>query len=69
MSERFTHDLIVIGAGPAGMAAAAGFGCTAAVWTKKDLEAAIPALYATAGPVFVDIKVTTDPVPMVLPRM
>lgn len=51
----------------AGMAAAAGFGTTAVVWTKKDLEAAIPALYGTAGPVFVDVKVTTDPVPMVLP--
>lgn len=51
----------------AGMAAAAGFTETRTVWTKKDLEEAIPAIYETAGPVLVDVKVTTDPVPMVLP--
>lgn len=51
----------------AGMAAAAGFGNAAIVWTKKDLEDARPLLYDTEGPVFVDIKVTTDPVPMTLP--
>lgn len=51
----------------AGMAAAAGFTDTSTVYTKKDLEAALPTLMDTAGPVFVDIKVTTDPVPMTLP--
>ena len=51
----------------AGMAAAAGFAKTSTVWTKKDLEIALPLLYRSKGPVFVDIKVTTDPVPMVLP--
>ena len=51
----------------AGMAAAAGFADTATVWTKKDVEGACPILYDTKGPVFVDIKVTTDPVPMILP--
>ncbi|CAN0420467.1 unnamed protein product [Discosporangium mesarthrocarpum] len=50
-----------------GMAAAAGFGETATVWTKKDLEAAIPLLYETKGPVFVAVKVNTDAVPMTLP--
>lgn len=51
----------------AGMAAAAGFATTATVWTKKDVDTALPLLYETKGPVFVDIKVSTDPVPMILP--
>lgn len=51
----------------AGMAAAAGLADTRTVWTKKELEAALPVLYETKGPVFVDVKVTIDPVPMVLP--
>lgn len=50
-----------------GMAAAAGFPETATVWNKTELEAAIPLLYDTKGPVFVAIKVNTDAVPMVLP--
>lgn len=50
-----------------GMAAAAGFGEAATVWTKKELEAAIPLLYETKGPVFVAVKVNTDAVPMTLP--
>lgn len=50
-----------------GMAAAAGFGETATVWNKKELEAAIPLLYETKGPIFVAIKVNTDAVPMILP--
>ena len=49
------------------MAAAAGFANTTTVWTKKDVEGAMPLLYETKGPVFVDIKVTTDRVPMILP--
>ncbi len=51
----------------AGMAAAAGFGTTATVWTKKELEGVLPTLYDAKGPVFVAVKVGTDPVPMVLP--
>ena len=51
----------------AAMAAGAGFAHTETVWTKKDVESAIPNLYETEGPVFVDIKVNTDYVPMVLP--
>lgn len=50
-----------------GMAAAAGFGETATVWNKKELEAAIPLLYDAKGPVFVAVKVNTDAVPMTLP--
>jgi thiamine pyrophosphate-dependent acetolactate synthase large subunit-like protein len=51
----------------AAMASGAGFALTQTIWTTKDLEAAIPHLYETEGPVFVDIKVNTDHVPMVLP--
>jgi thiamine pyrophosphate-dependent acetolactate synthase large subunit-like protein len=51
----------------AGMAAAAGFSDTATVWTKQDLAGALPLLYEKKGPVFIDIKVTTDPAPMTLP--
>ncbi len=51
----------------AGMAAAAGFRTTETVWSKKELEAAIPALYEAKGPVFATVKVTTDYVPMILP--
>ena len=51
----------------ANMAKAAGCRQTMNVWKKQDLEKAIPLLYRTDGPVFVNIKVTTDPVPMVLP--
>ena len=50
-----------------GMAAAAGFAETATVWNKKELEATIPLLYETKGPVFVAVKVNTDAVPMILP--
>ncbi len=51
----------------AGMAAAAGFRTTETVWSKKELEAAISALYEAKGPVFATVKVTTDYVPMILP--
>jgi len=50
-----------------GMAAAAGFKRTATVYTAAELEAALPLLLAEPGPVLVSIKVTTDPVPNVLP--
>ena len=51
----------------AGMAAAAGFADAATAWTKKGLDGVLPLLYEAKGPVFVDIKVTTDAVPMILP--
>ena len=49
------------------MAVGAGFPHSQTVWTKKELQAVIPHLYETEGPVFIDIKVNTDYVPMVLP--
>lgn len=51
----------------AAMAAGAGFAHTQTAWTKKDVEEVMPHLYETEGPVFIDIKVNTDYVPMVLP--
>ena len=51
----------------AGMAEAAGFRATATVLGEAELEAQVPVLLVTPGPVFAVIKVTTDPVPLVLP--
>lgn len=51
-----------------GMAAAAGFRETATVYTKKELESAVDLMYNAKGPIFVTIKITTNPVPNVLPR-
>jgi thiamine pyrophosphate-dependent acetolactate synthase large subunit-like protein len=50
-----------------GMAAAAGFRKTATVYSQAEFDAAVPLLLETPGPVFVSLKVTTDPVPNVLP--
>jgi thiamine pyrophosphate-dependent acetolactate synthase large subunit-like protein len=50
-----------------GIARSSGFGKTATVYTKEELEAAMPLIYGQPGPVFLNIKVTTDPVPNVLP--
>jgi thiamine pyrophosphate-dependent acetolactate synthase large subunit-like protein len=50
-----------------GVARASGFGTTATVYTQQELEAAIALIYQAEGPVFVNIKVKTDPVPNVLP--
>ena len=49
------------------MARGAGFSETATVYTAKELDAVVPMLHATPGPVFVDIKVTTKDQPMTLP--
>ena len=49
------------------MAAAAGWSDTACVWTEDQLEVQIPKLFNAPGPVFVSVKITTDPVPLVLP--
>ena len=51
----------------AGMASAAGFKQTLTAWTTEALEKAIPLLYHAEGPVFINVKVTTERVPMVLP--
>ena len=50
-----------------GIARASGFRRTATVYTMKELEAAMALFYKLKGPVFVNIKVTTNPVPNVLP--
>jgi len=50
-----------------GMAAAAGFTSTATVVSDSELDAQVPVLLETPGPVFTAVKVTTDPVPLVLP--
>lgn len=50
-----------------GVARASGFGTTATIYTAEELESAMPLFYQAQGPVFVDIKVKTDPVPNVLP--
>ncbi len=51
----------------AGMAASAGFGKTATIRDQAALEAQVPVLLEAPGPVFATFKVTTDPVPLVLP--
>ena len=50
-----------------GIARASGFRKTATVYAMKELEAAMPLFYRLKGPVFVNIKVTTNPVANVLP--
>jgi thiamine pyrophosphate-dependent acetolactate synthase large subunit-like protein len=50
-----------------GIARSSGFGTTATVYTEEELEAAMALIYGQPGPVFLNIKVTTDPVPNVLP--
>ena len=59
-----THT--ALGVDMAGMAKAAGFRAAATVHTMAELKSWIPKIYS-AGPVFVDLKVTTDRAPLVLP--
>jgi len=59
-----THT--ALGVDMAGMAKAAGFRATATVHSMAELKSWIPKIYS-AGPVFVDLKVTTDHAPLVLP--
>ncbi len=49
------------------MAVGAGFVETDTVWTMNELEASLPLLFETPGPVFLDVKVTDAPQPMTLP--
>ena len=51
----------------AGVAKASGFSAAGTVYTTAQLKTWIPRLYRQRGPVFASIKVTTQPVPMVLP--
>lgn len=51
----------------AGMATAAGWPDTRTVHTDAELAALVPLIYDAPGPLFAAVKVTTDPVPMVLP--
>lgn len=50
-----------------GMAKAAGFASATTIFSAQQLKTWIPRFYRTPGPVFVAIKVTTQPVPMTLP--
>ncbi len=51
----------------AGIAAAAGFAHSATVYSDNEFESLVPTLYQQAGPIFAAIKVTTAPMPTVLP--
>jgi thiamine pyrophosphate-dependent acetolactate synthase large subunit-like protein len=50
-----------------GIARACGIRKTATLYNMKELEAAMPLFYKTKGPIFINIKVTANPVPNVLP--
>lgn len=50
-----------------GMAAAAGWPNTSCAWTEDDVSALAHVLFNEPGPVFASVKVTRDPVPLVLP--
>jgi thiamine pyrophosphate-dependent acetolactate synthase large subunit-like protein len=52
----------------AGMAKAAGFPLATTVYTHGELREWGPRIRKDDGPLFVDIKVTTDKIPLVLPR-
>lgn len=49
------------------IAAAASFALSMTVYTTAELHKMIPSLYLEAGPIFADIKVSSQPVPLVLP--
>jgi thiamine pyrophosphate-dependent acetolactate synthase large subunit-like protein len=51
----------------AGMAKAAGFAASGTIYSAQQLKAWIPKLHKSTGPLFAAIKVTTNPVPMILP--
>jgi thiamine pyrophosphate-dependent acetolactate synthase large subunit-like protein len=51
----------------AGMAKAAGFAASGTVYSAQQLKAWIPKFHNSSGPLFAAIKVTTNPVPMILP--
>jgi thiamine pyrophosphate-dependent acetolactate synthase large subunit-like protein len=51
----------------AGIAKSAGFTTSGTIYSSSQLKTWIPRLYRQPGPVFVDIKVTTQIAPLVLP--
>ena len=51
----------------AGVAKAAGFRGTGTVYTEQEIADWIPRFHREDGPLFADVKVTTDEAPMVLP--
>lgn len=51
----------------AAVAKAAGFAASTTIYTARRLATWIPRLYRARGPVFAAIKITTRPVPLVLP--
>lgn len=51
----------------AGIARSAGFRAAGTVYSAAQLKSWIPRLHKQAGPVFCDVKVTTQVAPMVLP--
>lgn len=55
-----------MGADLAGMAKAAGFHASKTIYTTAELKTWVPKIYG-AGPVFVDVKVTTERDALVLP--
>ena len=55
-----------MGADLAGIANAAGFRATKTIYTTAELKSWVPKIYG-AGPVFVDVKVTTERDALVLP--
>jgi thiamine pyrophosphate-dependent acetolactate synthase large subunit-like protein len=61
---QLTHTRL--GVDLAGMAKAAGFRTTGTVYSTAQLKTWVSKMYQ-AGPVFVDIKVTTDKAPLILP--
>jgi thiamine pyrophosphate-dependent acetolactate synthase large subunit-like protein len=62
---QFTHTRY--GVDLAGMAAAAGFSSARTVYTQSDLDTLSAALYEAEGPLFADVKVSTERHPTVLP--
>ena len=50
------------------MAKAAGFPLTATVYTRAELREWAPRIRNDEGPLFITIKVSTDKIPLVLPR-
>jgi thiamine pyrophosphate-dependent acetolactate synthase large subunit-like protein len=63
MQQTHTH----FGVDLAGVAKAAGFRACGTVYGAAQLKTWIPRLYKEAGPLFVDVRVTTAPAPLVLP--
>jgi thiamine pyrophosphate-dependent acetolactate synthase large subunit-like protein len=63
MQHTHTH----FGVDLAGMAAAAGFESARTVYTQSDLDTLCASLYTTAGPLFADIKVSSERHETVLP--